>query len=78
MCIQRAKDDSSRTIIIGYNKLLAYQEFSAKFSTLKIRDNKIVERDILVSGDWDPGFLWVFIYETISHSVSKERIYSSI
>ena len=49
------------------------------FSTLNIRDNKIVERAILVSGDWDPGFLWVFIYhETISHSVSKERTYSSI
>ena len=55
MCIQRAKDDSSRTI--GYNKLLAYQEFSAMFSTLTIRDNKIVERDILESGDWDPRFL---------------------
>ena len=76
MCIQRAKADSSRTI--GYNKLLAYQEFSAMFTTLNIRDNKIVERDILVSGNWDPGFLWVFIYETISHSVSKERTYSSI
>ena len=48
------------------------------FCTLNIRDNKIVERDILVSGDWDPGFLWVFSYETISHSVSKEGTHSSI
>ena len=57
MCIQRAKDDSSR--IIGYNKLLAYQEFSAMFSiTLNVCDNKIVERAILVSGDWDPRFLY--------------------
>ena len=55
MCIQRTKDDSSR--IIDYNKLLAYQEFSAMFSiTLNVCDNKIVERAILVSGDWDPRF----------------------
>ena len=56
-----AKDDSSRTI--GYNKLLAYQSFQECSVTLNIRDNKIVERAILESGDWDPRFLSVFTYK---------------
>ena len=43
---------------VGYNMLLAYQESLQQCSvTLIKRDNKIVERAILDSGEWDPRFL---------------------
>ena len=58
--------------------LLAYKRFQQCSVSLNAGDNKIVERAILVSGDWDPRFWLVLSISTISHSVSKERTHSSI
>ena len=62
-------------VIISYKLTKSFQQCSV---TLNIRDNKIVEKAILVSGDWDHRFLWVFIYKTIPLSAGKERTNSSI
>ena len=49
---------------IGYNMLLANTKiFQQRSVSLNTRDNKIVERAILVSGDCDSRFWWIFIYK---------------
>ena len=52
--------DSRPLVIICYLLTKRFPQCSVSLNT---RDTKIVVRAILVSGDWDPRFMWVFIYK---------------